>query len=161
LSRIIRRPAPVAVRWVWRSCCGLTSCSSSLTCRIPVWKMRSMTRPRCGACRLVTRRGAQGLGRRWLSGAKRFHPRSCATRARHDLPPHQVQNYVDEQARRKNTTKSRVRAKVEHPFRILKRIFGFDKVRYRDLRKNHNRLCACFALINLYQHRKRLAPLGA
>src|SRR5277367_1710211 len=37
-------------------------------------------------------------------------------------------NYVDEQARRKNTTKSRVRAKVEHPFRALKRIFGFDKV---------------------------------
>src|ERR1017187_2799394 len=70
-------------------------------------------------------------------------------------------NYVDEEARRKNTTKSRVRAKVEHPFRILKRIFGFDKVRYRGLRKNHNRLCACFALVNLYQHRQRLAPLGA
>jgi IS5 family transposase len=70
-------------------------------------------------------------------------------------------NYVDEQARRKNTTKSRVRAKVEHPFRILKRIFGFDTVRYRGLKKNHNRLCACFALVNLYQHRQRLVPLGA
>lgn len=70
-------------------------------------------------------------------------------------------NYVDEVARRKNTTKSKVRAKVEHAFRILKRIFGFDKVRYRGLAKNHNRLCACFALVNLYLHRKRLAPLGA
>jgi transposase, IS5 family len=70
-------------------------------------------------------------------------------------------NYVDEEAKRKNTTKSRVRAKVEHPFRILKRIFGFDKVRYRGLKKNHNRLCACFALVNLYQHRQRLAPQGA
>jgi IS5 family transposase len=70
-------------------------------------------------------------------------------------------NYVDEETRRKNTTKSRVRAKVEHPFRILKRIFGFDKTRYRGLWKNHTRLCACFALVNLYQHRKRLAPLGA
>ena len=70
-------------------------------------------------------------------------------------------NYVDEEAKRKNTTKSRVRAKVEHPFRILKRIFGFDKVRYRGLKKNHTRLCACFALVNLYQHRQRLAPLGA
>jgi IS5 family transposase len=69
-------------------------------------------------------------------------------------------NYVDEEAKRKNTTKSRVRARVEHPFRILKRIFGFDRVRYRGLRKNHNRLCACFALVNLYSHRKRLAPLG-
>ena len=65
--------------------------------------------------------------------------------------------YVDEVAKRKNTTKSRVRAKVEHPFRILKRIFGFDKVRYRGIRKNHHRLCACFALVNLYLHRKRLA----
>jgi IS5 family transposase len=70
-------------------------------------------------------------------------------------------NYVDQEARRKNTTKSKVRAKVEHVFRILKRIFGFDKVRYRGIAKNHNRLCACFALGNLYLHRKRLAPLGA
>jgi IS5 family transposase len=70
-------------------------------------------------------------------------------------------NYVDEEAKRKNTTKARVRAKVEHPFRILKRIFGFDKVRYRGLRKNHNRLCACFALVNLYLHRERLVPQGA
>jgi IS5 family transposase len=66
-------------------------------------------------------------------------------------------NYVDEEAKRKNTTKAKVRARVEHPFRILKRIFGFDKVRYRGLRKNHNRLCACFALVNLYLHRERLA----
>jgi IS5 family transposase len=70
-------------------------------------------------------------------------------------------NYVDEEARRKNTTKSRVRAKVEHVFRILKRIFGFDKTRYRGIAKNHNRLCANFALVNLYMHRKRLAVLGA
>ena len=70
-------------------------------------------------------------------------------------------NYVDEEARRKNTTKSRVRAKVEHPFRILKHIFGFDKVRYRGINKNHHRLCVCFALINLYLHRKRLTLLGA
>jgi IS5 family transposase len=58
-------------------------------------------------------------------------------------------------------TKSRARAKVEHPFRILKRIFGFDKMRYRGLAKNHNRLCACFALVNLYLHRKRLIQLGS
>ena len=70
-------------------------------------------------------------------------------------------NYVDEEAKRKNTTKSRVRAKVEHPFRILKRIFGFDKVRYRGLKKNHTRLFAYFALVNLYQHRQRLSPQGA
>jgi len=67
---------------------------------------------------------------------------------------------VDESQRAKNRSKSSVRAKVEHPFRILKRIFGFDKVRYRGLAKNHHRLCACFALINLYLHRKHLVGLA-
>jgi len=70
-------------------------------------------------------------------------------------------NYVDEVAKKKNTTKSKVRAKVEHVFRILKRVFGFDKVRYRGIAKNHHRLCTNFALINLYLHRKRLARLAA
>ena len=70
-------------------------------------------------------------------------------------------NYVDEVAKKRNTTKSKVRAKVEHVFRILKRVFGFDKVRYRGIAKNHHRLCTNFALINLYLHRKRLARLAA
>jgi IS5 family transposase len=69
-------------------------------------------------------------------------------------------DYVDELQKKKNKSKSSVRAKVEHPFRILKRVFGFDKVRYRGIAKNHNRLCANFALANLYMHRKRLAVLG-
>jgi len=70
-------------------------------------------------------------------------------------------DFVDELQKAKNRVKARVRAKVEHPFRILKRIFGFEKVRYRGLRKNHHRLCASFALVNLYLHRKRLAVAGA
>jgi IS5 family transposase len=69
-------------------------------------------------------------------------------------------NYVDELQKKKNRSKARVRAKVEHPFRILKRVFGFDKVRYRGIAKNHHRLCVNFALVNLYMHRKRLAVLG-
>jgi IS5 family transposase len=92
------------------------------------------------------------------------------TEAIHEAAPHaqdmtcrrtKFKNYVDEEAKRKNTTKSKVRAKVEHVFRILKRVFGFDRVRYRGIAKNHHRLCANFALINLYLHRKRLAVLGA
>jgi IS5 family transposase len=67
---------------------------------------------------------------------------------------------VDELQRRKNRTKARVRARVEHPFRILKRVFGFVKVRFRGLKKNHDHLCDSFALANLYHHRKRLATLG-
>jgi IS5 family transposase len=68
---------------------------------------------------------------------------------------------ADEQQRQKNRTKARVRAKVEWPFRILKRVFGFTKVRYRGLKKNHDWLLVAFALVNLYQHRKRLAPMAA
>jgi IS5 family transposase len=68
---------------------------------------------------------------------------------------------VDEVERRKNRTKARVRSKVEWPFRILKRVFGYTKVRYRGLKKNHEWLLAAFALVNVYQHRKRLALLGA
>jgi len=56
----------------------------------------------------------------------------------------------------KNKTKSRVRAKVEHPFLILKRIFGFNKVRYRGLDKNANRLFVAFGLVNLYMARRQL-----
>ncbi len=48
-----------------------------------------------------------------------------------------------------NRRKSQVRAKVEHPFRPLKNIFGFAKVRYRGLMKNANRAFAMLALINL------------
>jgi IS5 family transposase len=66
---------------------------------------------------------------------------------------------VDEMDKLKNRTKARVRAKVEWPFRILKRVFGFTKVRYRGLKKNHEWLCVGFALVNVYQHRKRLARI--
>ena len=67
---------------------------------------------------------------------------------------------VNEEEKRKNRTKSRVRAKVEWPFRIVKRVFGLVKVRYRGLKKNHEWLCAAFASANLYQHRKRLARIN-
>jgi hypothetical protein len=41
------------------------------------------------------------------------------------------------------------------------RIFGFTKVRYRGIWKSHQWLCAAFALVDLYQHRNRLAPQRA
>ena len=56
----------------------------------------------------------------------------------------------------KNKTKSKVRSKVEHPFLILKRIFGFNKVCYRGLDKNANRLFVACGLVNLYMARRRL-----
>ncbi len=56
----------------------------------------------------------------------------------------------------KNRTKSQVRAKVEHAIGVIKRIFGFQKVRYRGLAKNLNRLEVSAALANLFLHRRRL-----
>jgi len=61
----------------------------------------------------------------------------------------------DEDAAR-NKTKSKVRAKVEHPFLILKRVFNFNKVRYRGLAKNANRLFVACGLVNLYMARRQL-----
>ena len=66
---------------------------------------------------------------------------------------------IDELERARNRTKSRVRAKVEHVFGVMKLKFGFTKVRYRGLRKNANRLFTTCALVNLFLVRKRL--LGA
>ena len=61
----------------------------------------------------------------------------------------------------KNRTKSRVRARVEHPFRILKCVFGFRKVCYRGIAKNLNRLQVSFALVNLYTKRRQLLRSAA
>ncbi len=52
--------------------------------------------------------------------------------------------------------KARIRAKVEHPFRVIKRQFGHVKVRYRGLAKNTAQLHTLFALSNLWMMRRRL-----
>jgi IS5 family transposase len=50
-----------------------------------------------------------------------------------------------------NRRKSSVRSKVEHPFLILKRLWGFAKVRYRGLAKNANRAFAMLAMLNIHK----------
>ncbi|MBY4594135.1 IS5 family transposase [bacterium BD-1] len=52
--------------------------------------------------------------------------------------------------------KARIRAKVKHPFRVIKRQFGHMKVRYRGLAKNTAQLHTLFALSNLWMARRRL-----
>ena len=52
--------------------------------------------------------------------------------------------------------KARIRAKVEHPFRVIKRQFGHVKVRYRGLAKNTAQLHTLFALSNLWMVRRTL-----
>jgi transposase, IS5 family len=52
--------------------------------------------------------------------------------------------------------KAGIRAKVEHPFRVIKRQFGYVKVRYRGLKKNTAQLVTLFALSNLWMVRGKL-----
>jgi len=52
--------------------------------------------------------------------------------------------------------KASIRAKVEHPFRVIKRQFGYIKVRYRGLAKNTAQITTLFALSNLWMVRRKL-----
>jgi len=63
--------------------------------------------------------------------------------------------------RKINRARSRTRARCEHAFRVVKRLWGFDKTRYRGIAKNLARAHTMFALANLYALRHRLMPPGA
>jgi len=63
---------------------------------------------------------------------------------------------IDEIERGKNRTKSGVRAKVEHSIGVIKRVFGFTKVRYRGLAKNTHHLWLTCGLVNLFIARRQL-----
>jgi transposase, IS5 family len=69
---------------------------------------------------------------------------------RKDSPTEELERMV-------NRAKSRVRARVEHVFGVVKRLWGFDKARYRGLAKNGTRAFVATALANLFLARKRLA----
>jgi IS5 family transposase len=65
---------------------------------------------------------------------------------------------LSERWRRINRARSRTRACCEHPFRIVKQLWGFQKTRYRGIAKNLARAQTMFALANLYAVRHRLLP---
>lgn len=56
--------------------------------------------------------------------------------------------------------KDQTRAKVEHPFRVIKRQFGYVKVHFRGRMKNTAQLTTLFALSNLWMARKKLMGMG-
>ncbi|WP_338086343.1 transposase [Marinomonas algarum] len=60
-----------------------------------------------------------------------------------------IQGQLNKQPIRTEYLKASIQAKVEHPFRIIKRQFGFRKVIYRGLAKNDNKLAMLFALANV------------
>lgn len=63
---------------------------------------------------------------------------------------------LTEAERARNRNKSRVRAKVEYQFGIIKRLFGFTRVRYRGVDKNSHGLFVACALSNLVMAKKTL-----
>lgn len=65
---------------------------------------------------------------------------------------------LTERQRQINRSQSRHRARGEHAFHVVKRLWGFAKVRYRGLVKNTARVFAAFGLANLYLVRKSLVP---
>ena len=72
-----------------------------------------------------------------LDKAKPFHPLSSKQKKR-------------------NKKLSSIRSKVEHPFQVIKCLWGYRKTRYRGIQKNANQLMMLFALTNLFKMRKKL-----
>jgi len=70
-------------------------------------------------------------------------------------------NPLTERWRKINRSRSRVRARGEHAYHVVKQLWGFRKVRYRGLAKNTARVYTLFALANLYMARRKLMPSGA
>jgi len=92
------------------------------------------------------------------------HRQQCqhaGIRYRVNRRPANRQHPLTEYQRLINRARSRCRARGEHAFHVVKRLWGFAKVRYRGLAKNTARSFALFALANLYLVRRRLLPRGA
>jgi IS5 family transposase len=83
-------------------------------------------------------------GRRWYIAAKRGKVKAIADTQLRDL--HERIEHI----------KASIRAAVEHPFRVVKRQFGYTKARYRGLLKNGAQVTTLFTLANLWMARKRI-----
>jgi IS5 family transposase len=96
--------------------------------------------------------GYQGVHKRSEAQGPAWHV-AMRPGLRRKLNPFIEPEFIAEQIER---AKASVRAKVEHPFRVLKRQFGYTKVRYRGLAKNTAQIVTLFALGNLWMARRRL-----
>jgi IS5 family transposase len=90
------------------------------------------------------KRVAKKRGRNWFIAEKRSKVKAIKDAELRDLT-----EQIEHQ-------KASIRAAVEHPFRVVKRQFGYMKVRYRGLAKNGAQVMTLFALANLWMARKPL-----
>ena len=101
--------------------------------------------------------GYQGVDKRQeLQGSKTKWQVAMRPGKRKALDLKQEQHKLLDKAEK---IKASVRAKVEHPFRVIKQQFGYAKLRYRGLQKNTDRLMMLFALGNLWMARRRIMAL--
>jgi IS5 family transposase len=96
--------------------------------------------------------GYQGIQKRNVQTSVRWHVAMRAGRRRRL----NTRDRLDAIYERIERLKASIRAKVEHPFRVLKQQFGYTKTRYRGLRKNTAQITTLFALGNLWMARKAL-----
>ena len=101
--------------------------------------------------------GYQGVHKRPEAAGPAWHV-AMRPGLRKKLNPFIEPQFVAERVER---MKASIRAKVEHPFRVLKRQFGYTKVRYRGLAKNTAQVVTLFALSNLWMARRRLMDAAA
>jgi IS5 family transposase len=96
--------------------------------------------------------GYQGIEKRCKANAVRWHVAMRPGRRR-QLDLNDRLDAIFDQIER---LKAGIRAKVEHPFRVLKQQFGYTKTRYRGLMKSTAQITTLFALGNLWMARKAL-----
>ncbi|TDQ98933.1 IS5 family transposase [Paraburkholderia silvatlantica] len=102
---------------------------------------------------VYTDAGYQGIEKRYQANPVRWHVAMRPGKRRQlDLT-----NRLDAIYNQIERLKAGVRAKVEHPFRVLKQQFGYTKTRYRGLMKNTAQIMTLFALGNLWMARKALS----
>jgi len=101
--------------------------------------------------------GYQGIAKRPEMAGKttefRVAMRPGKRRALPDATDGKLQDLIE-------TAKAHIRSKVEHPFRVIKQQFGFQKTRLRGLAKNRCKINVMAALSNLFQARRRLLAAG-
>ena len=97
--------------------------------------------------------GYQGIGKRPEMAGKttelRVAMRPGKRRALPNTPEGRLQDLIE-------TAKAHIRSKVEHPFRVIKQQFGFQKTRLHGLAKNRCKINVLAALTNLFLARRRL-----
>lgn len=96
--------------------------------------------------------GCQGIAKRPEMAGKttefRVAMRPGKRRALPDTAEGKLQDQVE-------TAKAHIRSKVEHPFRVIKQQFGFQKTRFLDLARNRCKINLLASLSNLYQARRQ------